>query len=100
MHRHDQLVTRDVGYSMPKRVAIVGAGIVGLATASELIRAGAEVRLYEKAAVGASQSKGSTRIFRQAHGDPRLVELAMRARRKWRHWEERFGRRLIGHEGL
>jgi sarcosine oxidase len=100
MHRHDQLVTRDVGYSMPKRVAIVGAGIVGLATASELIRAGAGVRLYEKAAVGGAQSKGSTRIFRQAHGDPRLVELAMRARRKWRHWEERFGRRLIGHEGL
>jgi sarcosine oxidase len=85
---------------MPKRVAIVGAGIVGLATASELMRVGAEVRLYEKAEVGAGRSKGSTRIFRHAHGDPRLVELAMRARRKWRDWEERFGRRLIGNEGL
>jgi sarcosine oxidase len=85
---------------MPTRVAVIGAGIVGLATASELIRAGAEVRLYEKAAVGAAQSKGSTRIFRHAHGDPRLVELAMRARRKWRDWEERFSRRLIGREGL
>jgi sarcosine oxidase len=85
---------------MPTRVAVVGAGIIGLATASELIRAGAEVRLYEKETVGAAQSKGSTRIFRHAHGDPRLVELAMRARRKWRDWEERFGRRLIGGEGL
>jgi sarcosine oxidase len=85
---------------MPLRVAVVGAGIVGLATASELIRAGTEVRLYEKAAVGAGRSKGSTRIFRHAHGDPRLVELAMRARRRWRDWEERFSRRLIGDEGL
>lgn len=85
---------------MAVRVAVVGAGIVGLATASELIRAGAEVRLYEKAAVGAGRSKGSTRIFRYAHGDPRLVELAMRARLGWREWEERFGRRLIGDEGL
>jgi sarcosine oxidase len=29
-----------------------------------------------------------------------MVELAMRARRKWGDWEERFGRRLIGNEGL
>lgn len=85
---------------MPLKVAVVGAGIIGLATASELRRAGAEVRLYEKTKVGAAQSQGSTRIFRQAHGDPRLVELAMRARLKWREWEERFGRRLIGREGL
>ena len=85
---------------MTLRVAVVGAGIVGLATASELIRAGAEVRLYEKGEVGAARSKGSTRIFRHAHGDPRLVELAMRARLGWRDWEERFGRRLIGNEGL
>lgn len=85
---------------MTVRVAVVGAGIVGLATASELIRAGAEVRLYEKESVAGAQSKGSTRIFRQAHGDPRLVELAIRARQKWRDWEERFNRRLIGDEGL
>ena len=85
---------------MPVKVAVVGAGIVGLATASELVRAGAEVRLYEKAEVGAAQSQGSTRIFRQAHGDARLVELAMRARRRWRDWEDRFRRRLIGDEGL
>jgi sarcosine oxidase len=85
---------------MALRVAVVGAGIIGLATASELVRAGAEVRLYEKDGVGAGRSKGSTRIFRHAHGDPRLVELAMRARRGWRNWEERFRRRLIGEEGL
>ena len=85
---------------MPLKVAVVGAGIVGLATASELVRAGAEVRLYEKAEVGAAQSQGSTRIFRLAHGDARLVELAMRARRRWRDWEDRFRRRLIGAEGL
>src|SRR5205823_1459317 len=41
-----------------------------------------------------------TRIFRYAHGDPRLVELAMRARHEWGKWEERYRRRLIGDEGL
>ncbi|MBV9279188.1 MAG: FAD-dependent oxidoreductase [Chloroflexi bacterium] len=55
------------------RVAVVGAGVVGLAAASELMRAGAEVRCYEKAEAGSGQSKGRTRIFRLAHGDARLI---------------------------
>jgi sarcosine oxidase len=47
-----------------KRVAIVGAGVVGLAAAAELRWAGAEVRLYEKALPGQAQSQGMTRISR------------------------------------
>jgi sarcosine oxidase len=41
-----------------------------------------------------------TRIFRRAHSDGRLVEQAMEAERLWRAWEGRFGRRLVGDEGL
>src|SRR5919202_6230715 len=85
---------------MAKRVAVVGAGVVGLAAAAELRWAGADVRLYEKAVPGHAQSQGMTRIFRRAHSDPRLVEQAIDAERLWRGWEQRFGRRLVGDEGL
>lgn len=85
---------------MPVKVAVIGGGIIGLAATAELARAGAEVRCYEAATVAGAQSKGTTRIFRHAHGDPRLVELAVRASGKWSTWEMRFGRRLVGPEGL
>lgn len=85
---------------MRTRVAVVGAGIVGLAAASTLRQAGAEVRCFEKATPGQAQSVGLTRIFRHAHGDPALVRLAMRARAGWQAWERRSGRRLVGEEGL
>jgi sarcosine oxidase len=82
------------------RVAVVGAGVVGLATTAALTDAGAEVRLYERHEPGRAQSVGRTRIFRLAHGDARLVALAARARQLWREWETHFRRRLIGDEGL
>lgn len=79
---------------------MVGAGVVGLATASALLDAGAEVRLYERDSPGLAQSNGRTRIFRLAHADARLVDLAARSERLWREWETRFGRRLVSDEGL
>ncbi len=82
------------------RVAVVGAGVVGLATASALLDSGATVRLYERNSPGLEQSKGRTRVFRLAHGDARLVELAARSERLWREWESRFRRRLVSDEGL
>lgn len=82
------------------RVAVVGAGIVGLATAAALLDSGADVRLYDGNAPGSGQSNGRTRIFRLAHGDARLVDLASRAEQLWRAWETRFRRRLVSAEGL
>lgn len=82
------------------RVAVIGAGVVGLATATALLDAGAEVRLYERDMPGMGQSKGRTRVFRVAHGDARLVDLASQAARLWREWEARFRRRLVSGEGL
>jgi len=82
------------------RVAVVGAGVVGLAAADALVRLGTEVRCFEKAVPGHAESLGLTRIFRHAHGDPAFVRLAMQASTGWRAWERRFGRRLLGTEGL
>ena len=80
-------------------VGVVGAGIVGLATAYELAARGAAVTVYERGAPGAGQSGGESRIFRHAHDDPRLVELAVEARARWREWERRFGVELVAPVG-
>ena len=68
-------------------VAVVGAGIVGLATAYELVRGGATVTVYERGEPGNGQSGGDSRIFRHAHDDPRLIAFAVEARAIWREWE-------------
>ena len=81
-------------------VAVVGAGIIGLATAYELMRRGVDVRVFEAARPGAGQSAGRTRIFRHSHRRLELVQLAVEARARWEDWEEQLGVRLLGREGL
>jgi sarcosine oxidase len=81
-------------------VGVVGAGIVGMSTALALTDEGASVTLYERGVPGNGQSGGDSRIFRHAHDDRRLVELACDARRAWRDWEERFGTELLSRDGV
>lgn len=81
------------------RVTVVGAGVVGLAAADALRRRGATVRVLDTATPMGARSRGDSRIFRLAHGDPELVEAAARSRPLWRTWDRRAGRALIGDEG-
>jgi sarcosine oxidase len=81
-------------------VAVVGAGIVGLATARALRDRGVSVTVYERAVPGNGQSGGDSRIFRHAHVDPRLVRFACRSRAMWRDWEQRCGRELVSGDGV
>lgn len=80
-------------------VAVVGAGIVGLATAHALQRQGATVTVYDPADPGSGQSAGQSRLFRHAHDDERMVELAIRSRAIWRTWERDLGVELVSEEG-
>jgi sarcosine oxidase len=82
------------------RVAVVGAGVVGLATAQQLLVRGVEVDCYEAEAPMAGRSLGDTRIFRLLHADPELAALAMQAREGWQEWSAMAGKTLVGSEGV
>jgi sarcosine oxidase len=78
------------------RVAVVGAGVVGLSASAALLERGAEVVCYERADEPmAERSAGSSRIFRLAHREPDLVARAADARAGFDRWAERAGRPMI-----
>ena len=70
------------------RIAVVGAGVVGLSTTAALLERGADVVCFERAGGPMTErSAGSSRIFRLAHGDPELVALARTARAGFERWQ-------------
>jgi glycine/D-amino acid oxidase-like deaminating enzyme len=80
-------------------IAVVGAGIVGLATAYAAKQQGLSVTVYDAAPPGGGQSAGQSRLFRHAHDDPRLVAMAAESRALWREWEAEFGTELVSGDG-
>ena len=84
------------------RVAVVGAGINGVAAAHALARGGDEVTLYEQFRAGHANgsSHGASRIFRLAYRDPDWVRLAQEALEAWRALEAECGETLIELNGL
>jgi sarcosine oxidase len=81
-------------------VAVVGAGIVGLAATDALLRRGASVVCLDAGAPGHGQSAGLARGFRHLHDDPALMRLAVRSREGWRRLEERAGVELLERGGM
>ncbi|NNN30044.1 FAD-dependent oxidoreductase [Streptomyces sp. S3(2020)] len=70
-------------------IAVVGAGLMGAATAWQLARRGHEVTLIEAYDIGhrRGSSHGSSRIFRRAYADGLYVDLTGRAYEQWRELE-------------
>jgi sarcosine oxidase len=84
------------------RVAVVGAGVNGLAAAATLARAGHEIAVHEQYELDHRQgsSHGRSRIFRLSYPDQHWVRLAKEAHEGWRSLEEETGERLIEYTGL
>lgn len=84
------------------RVAVVGAGVMGCATAWALAERGVDATLYEQLEPGTirGSSHGRTRIFRLAYPEAHWVQLAEEALAGWRDLERTTGRALLGLHGL
>jgi sarcosine oxidase len=80
------------------RVAIVGAGVMGCATAWALRERGAEVTLHEQFGLDHDRgsSHGRTRIFRIAYPDPAWIRFAREAYAGWQELDPT----LLGLYGL
>lgn len=82
-------------------VVVIGAGVVGAATAYALTARGERVLLVEQHARGhhLGSSHGATRIFRQGYADPEYVALTTRALELWGALEAAAGEELIVRTG-
>ncbi|WP_328911674.1 MULTISPECIES: FAD-dependent oxidoreductase [unclassified Streptomyces] len=81
----------------PRRVIVVGGGVMGSSAAWHLASRGTEVTLFEQFAPGHTRgsSHGTSRIFRLAYADPFYVSLAVRALPLWRQLEEETGTEVL-----
>jgi sarcosine oxidase len=84
------------------QVAVIGAGVMGLATGWALNRRGVDVTVYEQFRIGHDRgsSHGRSRIFRLAYAEPEYVRLAQEALTLWRDLEAESGETLLELNGL
>src|SRR5919205_2816002 len=84
------------------RVAVIGAGVMGLATGWALRRRGHEAVVYEQFTVGHphGSSHGRSRIFRLAYAEPEYVRLAQESLPLWRRLESDSGETILELNGL
>jgi sarcosine oxidase len=87
---------------MDAGIVVVGAGIMGAATAYALAREGRDVLLLEQFRVGHEHgsSHGRSRIVRLAYPEVEFVELAKEAFVGWRALEQESGQELLELNGL
>jgi monomeric sarcosine oxidase len=98
-----RLNSRKEMVDLPARadLVVVGAGLMGTATAWAAARRGLSVVLLEQFTLGHSQgsSHGSARIVRRAYLDPLYVRLTGEAMPLWRELEADSGRSLLRRTG-
>jgi sarcosine oxidase len=84
------------------KVAVIGGGVMGLATGWALRRRGHEPVVYEQFEVGnpRGSSHGRSRIFRLAYAEDHYVRLAQEALGLWRELEAESGTTILELPGL
>jgi sarcosine oxidase len=84
------------------RVAVIGGGVMGLATGWALRRRGHEPVVYEQFRVGHERgsSHGRSRIFRLAYAEDDYVRLAQESLGLWRELEAATGEDVLELNGL
>src|SRR5919198_1984449 len=84
------------------KVAVIGGGVMGLATGWALKRRGHEPVVYEQFEVGnpRGSSHGRSRIFRLAYAEDHYVRLAQEALPLWRELEAESGTTILELPGL
>jgi sarcosine oxidase len=87
---------------VPLKAAVVGAGVMGLATGRALQRRGHDVVVYEQFQPGHDRgsSHGRSRIFRLAYAEQEYVRLAQEALGLWRELEAETDTTLLELNGL
>ncbi|MEQ1522701.1 MAG: FAD-binding oxidoreductase, partial [Aestuariivirga sp.] len=77
----------------PKKttVAVIGGGVIGVATALELAERGVPVVLLEKGIIAGEQSSRNWGWCRQMGRDPREIPLILESLKLWRGMNERVG---------
>jgi sarcosine oxidase len=87
---------------MAVNVAVVGAGIHGVAAARALARGGHRVTVYEQFEFDHTRgsSHGASRIFRLSYPDVTWVRLAQEAYGGWRELERESGEKLLELNGI
>src|SRR5437870_6354276 len=80
-------------------VVVVGAGIVGCATAYFLARRGMRVVVVERGRVPGEQSRKNWGFVRQQGRDPLEMPLMLEANRMWRGLERGLGADIEGVQG-
>jgi sarcosine oxidase len=84
------------------KVSVIGAGVMGLATARVLAQRGHDVTVYEQFELKHTRgsSHGTSRIFRLSYDEEHWILLAKRACELWRELERESGRTLLELDGL
>jgi sarcosine oxidase len=87
--------------ALDTEIVVVGAGVMGLATARALVRAGRDVVVCEQFELGHDRgsSHGASRIVRLSYPDPHWVRLAQESYPLWRELEAESGRTLLEFHG-